>query len=219
MHSFAPESQKAKSQTRRQGELFHSFYRLAWICKDVIHLMFWSWGKTTKTGRKELLRSLSVCLSVSLCISLHLCLTLKVFTAQIHDVCLVVFADYQLNLALTQFYSLKTNLILKSTDVLSYCAYLTGAIPKGLILWRKKKCFIFVLHSVDSREFVVWWLVCRINRRQIKFVFSPDIILCDWLGSKYLHVGQHHHCQLRCNEYCVQHSECVEHNYPLTDRL
>ena len=34
-------------------------------------------------------------------------------------------------------------------------------------------------------EFVVWWLVCRVNRRQIEVGLSPDVIRCGWLGSKY----------------------------------
>ena len=34
-------------------------------------------------------------------------------------------------------------------------------------------------------EFMVWWLVWRVNRRQIEVCFSPDVILCGWLGSKY----------------------------------
>ena len=38
---------------------------------------------------------------------------------------------------------------------------------------------------VVFREYVVWWLVCRVNRRQTEVCFSPDIILCGWLGSKH----------------------------------
>ena len=33
-------------------------------------------------------------------------------------------------------------------------------------------------------QLVVWWLVKWITWR-LKFVFSPDVILCDWLGSKH----------------------------------
>ena len=33
--------------------------------------------------------------------------------------------------------------------------------------------------------FLVWWFVCRVNRRQIEVCFSPDVIHCGWLGSKY----------------------------------
>ena len=34
-------------------------------------------------------------------------------------------------------------------------------------------------------DVVVWWLVCTVNRRQIEVCFSPDVIRCGWLGSKY----------------------------------
>ena len=34
-------------------------------------------------------------------------------------------------------------------------------------------------------EFVVWSLVCRVNRKHIKVCFSPYVIRCTWLGSKY----------------------------------
>ena len=37
---------------------------------------------------------------------------------------------------------------------------------------------------VVSGLFVVWWLACSVNRRQIEH-FSRDVILCGWLGSKY----------------------------------
>ena len=33
---------------------------------------------------------------------------------------------------------------------------------------------------------VVWWLVKWVTRRSVKFVFSPDVIHCGWLGSKHL---------------------------------
>ena len=78
--------------------------------------------------------------------------------------------------------------------VLAFCAFLTGAIPKGLIL--RKFCFdvcvCFVMCRFASglilcffkREFVVWWLVWRVNRKQIEVCFNP-VILCGWLGSKY----------------------------------
>ena len=42
----------------------------------------------------------------------------------------------------------------------------------GLILWFVGEC-------------VVWWLVCRVNRRQIEVWFSPNVIRCGWLDSKY----------------------------------
>ena len=35
------------------------------------------------------------------------------------------------------------------------------------------------------REFTVWWLVWRVIRRQTEVYFSPDVIFCGWLGSKY----------------------------------
>ena len=67
-------------------------------------------------------------------------------------------------------------------------------LPKGLILrkfcvWRL--CMFWYMQIcvktdfVVFREFVVWWLVWRVNRRQIEVCFSPDVILCGWLGSKY----------------------------------
>ena len=34
-------------------------------------------------------------------------------------------------------------------------------------------------------EFVVWWFVLRVNRKQTEVCFSPNVILCGWLGSKY----------------------------------
>ena len=34
-------------------------------------------------------------------------------------------------------------------------------------------------------EFVVWWLVCKVNRRLIEVCFGPDVISCGWLGSRY----------------------------------
>ena len=34
-------------------------------------------------------------------------------------------------------------------------------------------------------EFMVWWLVWRVKRRRIELFFSPDVVLCGWLGSKY----------------------------------
>ena len=53
--------------------------------------------------------------------------------------------------------------------------------------------FVYVLLSVNLcqdwfcvfREFVVWWLVWRVDRRQTDVCFSPDVILCGWLDSKY----------------------------------
>ena len=41
------------------------------------------------------------------------------------------------------------------------------------------------------KEFVVWWLVWRVNRRQIEVCFSPDVILCGWLGSKHQLTNYH----------------------------
>ena len=38
---------------------------------------------------------------------------------------------------------------------------------------------------VVFKEFVVWWHVWRVNGRQSEVCFSPDEILCGWLGSKY----------------------------------
>ena len=51
---------------------------------------------------------------------------------------------------------------------------------------------------VDLREFVVWFHVCRLTRKQksgdrLKFVFSTNIILFAWLGSKYLLFNTHTH--------------------------
>ena len=40
-------------------------------------------------------------------------------------------------------------------------------------------------------EFVVWWLVWRVNRRRIEHCFSLDVILCGWLGSEYQPTNQH----------------------------
>ena len=34
-------------------------------------------------------------------------------------------------------------------------------------------------------KFVVWWLVRTVKRRQIEVCFSPDVVHCGWLGSKY----------------------------------
>ena len=50
--------------------------------------------------------------------------------------------------------------------------------------------FCFIWNSirtdfVHDKEFVVCWLVCRITRRQTNIVFSPNIILFGWLGSRY----------------------------------
>ena len=44
--------------------------------------------------------------------------------------------------------------------------------------------FALCHQTPDSREFVVEWLLCR-SRDRLKFIFSPDITLCGWLGSKY----------------------------------
>ena len=78
--------------------------------------------------------------------------------------------------------------------VLALCAFLTGTILKGLVLqtfcvwclcmfWFMSICLgtDFVVFG----EFVVWWLVCRVNRRRIEVCFSPDVIRFGWLGSKY----------------------------------
>ena len=49
-------------------------------------------------------------------------------------------------------------------------------------------CFVWICIGtdfVDFWEFVVWWLVRKWQGDRLKFVFSPDIILCRWLGSKY----------------------------------
>ena len=69
--------------------------------------------------------------------------------------------------------------------VLALRAFLTGAIPKGLIL--RKFCVWCCVRTdfVVFGEPVVWWLVWRVNKRQIEVCFSPDVILCGWLGSKY----------------------------------
>ena len=32
---------------------------------------------------------------------------------------------------------------------------------------------------------MVWWLLWRVNGRQIEVCFSPDVILCGWLGLRY----------------------------------
>ena len=53
--------------------------------------------------------------------------------------------------------------------------------------------FVYVLFYVNlcwhwfccCWEFVVWWRMCMVNRRQIGVCFSPDVIRCGWLGSKY----------------------------------
>ena len=51
--------------------------------------------------------------------------------------------------------------------------------------------FVYVLFCVNLwtdlvffGEFmnIIWWLVCRVNRRQLEVCFSPDIICCGWLG-------------------------------------
>ena len=72
--------------------------------------------------------------------------------------------------------------------------------------------------------------VCRISRRQIEVCFSPDVILCGWLGSKYhrtcpcmlqdviimcyrvvsQYVIRYRHCVLRVLSLCVTgYSHCM----------
>ena len=79
---------------------------------------------------------------------------------------------------------------------LFFCfVFLTGAIPKGLVL--RKFCFwgwcMHVLHKLIVSGLIlqilanVWFddFCAEKLGNRLKFVFSPDIILCDWLGSKY----------------------------------
>ena len=75
--------------------------------------------------------------------------------------------------------------------VLALSPFLTGAKWNGRI--KKKKClvFVYVLHKF-MLGLVLWgfgnlWFddVCRVVRDRLKFVFSPDVILCGWLSSKY----------------------------------
>ena len=51
----------------------------------------------------------------------------------------------------------------------------------GVVLCEFVSGSIFVYFG----EFVVWRLVCGVLGDRLKFVVSPDIILCDWLGSEY----------------------------------
>ena len=48
-------------------------------------------------------------------------------------------------------------------------------------------CFIFVLRLILwlLKSFSLSWLLCKISRRWIYLHFSPDAILCGWLGSKH----------------------------------
>ena len=58
-------------------------------------------------------------------------------------------------------------------------------------------CFTLIYAStdfVDFREFVVWWLVCRITKRLIEVCFWPCIILCGSLGSKYRLINYSYNC-------------------------
>ena len=60
-------------------------------------------------------------------------------------------------------------------------AIATGLILRKFCVWCLCVWFRFVwicvgTDLVDFWEFLVWWLVCRIN---------PNIMLCSWLGSKY----------------------------------
>ena len=81
----------------------------------------------------------------------------------------------------------------------SLMCFSTRAVLKGLVL-RKIMFTVFdvcvrvlskfvsaLIFFLDFREFVALWLVCRMYRRKIE-VFSPDIILCGSLGSKYYYL-------------------------------
>ena len=65
---------------------------------------------------------------------------------------------------------------------------------------------------VDFREFVVWWLVCRLARRHMEVCFSPDIILFGWLGSKYqltscLKINSYFPLTVFCQVFCSSKSQ------------
>ena len=76
--------------------------------------------------------------------------------------------------------------------VLASCAFLTGAIPKGLIVW--KVCLMFVYIFL---KFVSGLILCFLDHMwfddlgaewigdRLNIDFSPGVILCGWPGSKY----------------------------------
>ena len=69
---------------------------------------------------------------------------------------------------------------------------------------------------------MVWWLVWRVKqdiRRRIEVCFSPDVILCGWLGSKYQRTN-FHHCKYQNSSIvwhlCKRPSQSLDTTLPLT---
>ena len=69
------------------------------------------------------------------------------------------------------------------------CLFTEGANSSKIL----RLMFVYVLFHVNLcrdrfcgfRRICVWWLVCRVDKRQFEVCFSPDVIRCGLLGSKY----------------------------------
>ena len=97
-----------------------------------------------------------------------------------------------------------------SMSYLALCAFLTGKILKGLILWICrvwclcifKNIFIRICVRIDFAdfgEFVVGCLVCRISRRQIEVCFQPlDKPFYEWCQSSIRTLVISHDTICRC---------------------
>ena len=52
--------------------------------------------------------------------------------------------------------------------------------------WGRFPCWVPAEYKKAQKTWlVVWWLVKWITWRQTEVCFSPDVILCGWLGSKH----------------------------------